>query len=638
MSDAAQAQTQAQTMGFQAEVKQLLKLMIHSLYSHKEIFLRELISNASDALDKLRFEALARPELLQGGGELVINIDADPQARTITVTDNGIGMSRDEAIEHLGTIAKSGTAEFLARMTGDQKQDAQLIGQFGVGFYSSFIVADRVDVYSRRAGLDAAAGVHWQSSGDGEFSVATVELPERGTRIVLHLKEGEQDFADAYRIRSLVRKYSDHIAFPVRMRVQKEEKEEKEKDAAPAYETVNHAQALWTRPRTEVKDEEYKEFYRHITHDFTDPLAWSHGKVEGTKEYTSLLYVPSRAPFDLWHREAARGLKLYVRRVFIMDDAEQFLPLYLRFVKGVVDSADLPLNISREMLQQDAAIDSMRTGLARRVLDLLAKLAKDEPEKYATFWKEFGTVLKEGPAEDHANRERIAKLLRFSSTHTDKAEQDVTLEDYIARMKPEQKEIYFVLADNFAAAKSSPHLEVLRAKGIEVLLLSDRVDEWLVDHLREFDGKQLRNVARGELDIAAIQSDEEKQQRETLSKEHAALVERMKKSLQDRVSEVRVTNRLADSPAVLVLGAHDLGAQMRRILEAAGQKVPASKPALEINVKHPLLQRIESTGEDASFDDLSMLLFEQATLADGGQLAEPAAFVQRLNRLLLTMH
>jgi molecular chaperone HtpG len=635
MSDAAQAQTQAQTMGFQAEVKQLLKLMIHSLYSHKEIFLRELISNASDALDKLRFEALARPELLQGGGELVITIDADPQARTISVTDNGIGMSRAEAVEHLGTIAKSGTAEFLARMTGDQKQDAQLIGQFGVGFYSSFIVADRVDVYSRRAGLDAAAGVHWQSSGDGEFSVATVELPERGTRIVLHLKEGEQDFADAYRIRSLVRKYSDHIAFPVRMQAQKEGQD---KDAAPEYETVNHAQALWTRPRTEVKDEEYKEFYRHITHDFTDPLAWSHGKVEGTKEYTSLLYVPSRAPFDLWHREAARGLKLYVRRVFIMDDAEQFLPLYLRFVKGVVDSADLPLNISREMLQQDAAIDGMRTGLARRVLDLLAKLAKDEPEKYASFWKEFGTVLKEGPAEDHANRERIAKLLRFSSTHADQAEQDVSLEDYVARMKPEQKEIYFVIADNFAAAKSSPHLEVLRSKGIEVLLLSDRVDEWLVDHLREFDGKQLRNVARGELDIGAIQSDEERQQRETLSKEHASLVERIKKSLQERVSDVRVTNRLADSPAVLVLGTHDLGAQMRRILEAAGQKVPSSKPALEINVTHPLLQRIESTSEDTAFDDLAMLLFEQATLADGGQLSEPAAFVQRLNRLLLTMH
>ena len=634
MSDAAQAQNPAQTMGFQAEVKQLLKLMIHSLYSHKEIFLRELISNASDALDKLRFEALARPDLLAGGGELAITIDADTQARTITITDNGIGMSREEAIEHLGTIAKSGTAEFLASMTGDQKQDAQLIGQFGVGFYSSFIVADRVDVYSRRAGLDAAAGVHWQSSGDGEFSVATVDLPERGTRIVLHLKEGEQDFADGYRIRALVRKYSDHIAFPVRMHAQKGGE-----GRAPAeYETVNHAQALWTRPRSEVKDEEYKEFYRHITHDFSDPLAWSHGKVEGTKEYTSLLYVPARAPYDLWHREAARGLKLYVRRVFIMDDAEQFLPLYLRFVKGVVDSADLSLNISREMLQQDAAIDSMRTGLARRVLDLLAKLAKDEPEKYASFWKEFGTVLKEGPGEDHANRERIAKLLRFSSTLADKEEQDVSLEDYVARMKPEQKEIYFVIADSFAAAKSSPHLEVLRSKGIEVLLLSDRVDEWLVDHLREFDGKQLRNVARGELDIGAIQSDEEKQQQETLSKEHSALVERMKKSLQDRVSDVRVTSRLADSPAVLVLGAHDLGAQMRRILEAAGQKTPTTKPTLEINVKHPLLERIESTGEDATFDDLSMLLFEQATLADGGQLAEPAAFVQRLNRLLLTMH
>lgn len=639
MSDAAQAHSQPQTMGFQAEVKQLLKLMIHSLYSHKEIFLRELISNASDALDKLRFEALAQPELLQGGGELVITIDADSKAGTLTITDNGIGMSRDEAIEHLGTIAKSGTAEFLARMTGDQKQDAQLIGQFGVGFYSSFIVADRVDVYSRRAGLDAAAGVHWQSSGDGEFSVETVELAERGTRIVLHLKEGEHDFADAYRIRSLVRKYSDHIAFPVRMQAEKNGKDEaKDEAAAPGYETVNHAQALWTRPRTAVKDEEYKEFYRHITHDFTDPLAWSHGKVEGKKEYTSLLFVPARAPFDLWHREAARGLKLYVRRVFIMDDAEQFLPLYLRFVKGVVDSADLPLNISREMLQQDAAIDGMRTGLARRVLDLLTKVAKDEPEKYTAFWKEFGTVLKEGPAEDHSNRERIARLLRFSSTLADKAEQDVTLEDYVARMKPGQKEIYFVIADSFAAAKSSPHLEVLRSKGVEVLLLSDRVDEWLVDHLREFDGKQLRNVARGELDIDAVQSDEEKQQRETLSKEHAALVERMKKTLQERVSDVRVTNRLADSPACLVLGQHDLGAQMRRILEAAGQKAPDAKPVLEINVTHPLLQRIESTEEAAAFDDLSMLLFEQATLADGGQLAEPAAFVQRLNRLLLTMH
>jgi molecular chaperone HtpG len=615
----------AQTMGFQAEVKQLLKLMIHSLYSNKEIFLRELISNASDALDKLRFEALARPELLGGGGELAITIEADEKARTISVIDNGVGMARDEAIEHLGTIAKSGTAEFLAKLTGDQKRDAQLIGQFGVGFYSSFIVAERVEVYSRRAGTPENAGVHWESRGEGEFSVADVELPERGTRIVLHLKEDDREFADPYRVRALVRKYSDHIAFPVRMRKAEDD---------GGYETVNHATALWARPRTEVKDEEYKEFYRHVTHDFTEPLAWSHGKVEGKKEYTSLLYIPARAPFDLWHREAARGVKLYVRRVFIMDDAEQFLPLYLRFVKGVVDSADLPLNVSREMLQQDPAIDSMRTGLARRVLDLLAKLAKDEPEKYATFWKEFGSVLKEGPGEDHANRERIAKLLRFASTHADRQEQDVSLEDYVGRMQPGQKEIYYVAAESFGAAKSSPHLEVLRKKGVEALLLSDRVDEWLTDHLREFDGKPLRNAARGELDLSALQSEEEKKAQESLSQAHAALVERVKKSLGDRVSEVRVTARLAESPACLVLGEHDLGAQMRRILEAAGQKAPPSKPALEINPTHPLLQRIAAAAEGGETDDLASLLFDQATLAEGGQLADPAAFVQRLNRLL----
>jgi molecular chaperone HtpG len=618
----------AQTLGFQAEVKQLLKLMIHSLYSHKEIFLRELISNASDACDKLRFESLAKPEWLEGGGELTITIDADAAAHTITITDNGIGMTRDEAVEHLGTIAKSGTADFLSRLTGDQKKDAQLIGQFGVGFYSSFIVADRVDVFSRKAGESASAGVHWSSKGDGEFTVETLELPARGTKIVLHLKEGEHDFADDYRIRSLVHKYSDHIAFPVRMR-------KSEKDAE--YETVNHAQALWTRPRTEVKDEEYKEFYRHVTHEFSDPLAWSHGKVEGKKEYTSLLYIPSRAPFDLWHREGARGLKLYVRRVFIMDDAEQFLPLYLRFVKGVVDSADLPLNISREMLQQDPAIDSMRTGLTRRVLDALAKLAKDESEKYATFWKEFGAVLKEGPGEDHANKERIAKLLRFSSTHADKEEQDVSLDDYIARMKPGQTSIYYVIADSFAAAKSSPHLEVLRKKGIEVLLLSDRVDDWLMDHLREYEGKSLRNVARGELDLGEVQTEEEKKEQESLSKEHSELIERLKKSLGDKVSDVRTTIRLADSPACLVLGEHDMGAQMRRILEAAGQKAPSAKPILEINATHPLLQRITSTSDDATFDDLTMLVFEQATLAEGSQLPDPAAFVQRLNRLLLAM-
>ncbi|WP_232831040.1 molecular chaperone HtpG [Peristeroidobacter agariperforans] len=648
MNDTGMHETQTQTLGFQAEVKQLLKLMIHSLYSHKEIFLRELISNASDALDKLRFEALAKPELLEGGAELTITIDADDKAHTITIVDNGIGMSRQEAIEHLGTIAKSGTSDFLAKLTGDQKKDAQLIGQFGVGFYSSFIVAEKVEVFSRRAGLEAGAGVHWVSQADGEFTVSDVELPERGTRIVLHLKEGDHEFADQYRIRSLVRKYSDHIAFPVRMpkpapyKGEDEEKKDdsvvaevKAEDAKPEFETVNAAQALWARPRTELKDEEYKEFYRHVTHDFTDPLAWSHGKVEGKKEYTSLLYIPSRAPYDLWHREGARGLKLYVRRVFIMDDAEQFLPLYLRFVKGVVDSADLPLNISREMLQHDPAIETMKTGLARRVLDMLAKMAKDEPEKYATFWKEFGTVMKEGPAEDHANRERIAKLLRFSSTLADKPEADVSLEEYVGRMKEGQKEIYYVLADNFGAAKSSPHLEVLRKKGIEVLLLSDRVDEWLVDHLREFDGKQLKNVARGELDFAAIQSDEEKKAQEELSKGHTDLVERMKKALTEQVSDVRVTARLADSPACLVLGQYDMGAQMRRIMEAAGQKAPVSKPTLEVNPNHPLLQRIEKTAEDAEFNDLSMLLFEQATLADGGQLPEPAAFVQRLNRLLM---
>jgi molecular chaperone HtpG len=641
---------ETQTLGFQAEVKQLLKLMIHSLYSHKEIFLRELISNASDALDKLRFESLAKPELLEGGGELGIVIDTDPKAHTITITDNGIGMSRQEAIEHLGTIAKSGTADFLSRLTGDQKKDAQLIGQFGVGFYSSFIVAEKVEVFSRRAGLAPSAGVHWVSSGDGEFTVSDIELPERGTRIVLHLKEGDREFTDHYRIRALVRKYSDHIAFPVRMPKEQYQAKDEDKDkkdgaeagqdekaqqAKPELETVNHAQALWARPRTEVKEEEYKEFYRHVSHDFADPLAWSHGKVEGKKEYTSLLYIPSRAPYDLWHREGARGLKLYVRRVFIMDDAEQFLPLYLRFVKGVVDSADLPLNISREMLQQDPAIETIKTGLTRRVLDMLAKMAKDEPEKYQTFWKEFGTVMKEGPAEDPANRERIAKLLRFSSTLTDKPEADVSLEDYVGRMKEGQKEIYYVIGESFAAAKSSPHLEVLRKKGVEVLLLWDRVDEWLVDHLREFDGKPLRNVARGELDFSAIQSEEEKKAQEELSKGHAELIERIKKALTDQVSDVRVTARLADSPACLVLGQYDLGVQMRKIMEAAGQKVPPSKPTLEVNPAHPLLQRIEKTGDEAEFKDLSLLLFEQATLADGGQLPEPAAFVQRLNRLLM---
>ncbi|MET0986478.1 MAG: molecular chaperone HtpG [Steroidobacteraceae bacterium] len=618
-----------ETLGFQTEVKQLLRLMIHSLYSHKEIFLRELISNASDALDKLRFEALAAPDLYQGDTDLNITIEADDKGHTITITDNGIGMSRQEAIEHLGTIARSGTADFLAKLTGDQKKDAQLIGQFGVGFYSSFIVADRVQVYSRRAGLGAAEGVLWESRGDGEFTVSTVELPNRGTRIVLHLKEGEHEFADDFRIRALVRKYSDHIAFAVRMRKQGEKEE--------GYETVNHAQALWTRPRNDLKDEDYREFYRHLTHDYTDPLTWSHAKVEGSKEYTTLLYIPARAPFDLWQREAPRGLKLYVRRVFILDDAEQFLPLYLRFVKGVIDSADLPLNISREMLQQDASIDSIRSGLTRRVLDLLSKLAQDEPDKYKTVWKEFGTVLKEGPGEDFANRERIAKLLRFGSTQTEGDAQEVSLDDYIARMKPGQEQVFFLVADGHNAARSSPHLEKLKQKGIEVLLLWDRIDEWLMDHLREYSGKQFRNIAKGELNLAAVETEEEKKQQEALSKDHVELIARLKKALGDRVTDVKVTSRLVDSAACLVLGEHDMSFHLRRLLEAAGQKAPPTKPVLEVNPQHPLVQRLAQTSADNTFEELGLLIFEQATLSEGGQLQDPAAFVQRLNRLLLSM-
>ena len=636
VNEAEAAMPHKETLGFQAEVKQLLKLMIHSLYSHKEIFLRELISNASDACDKLRFESLANPGLLEDQPELGLTLESDEAAGTITLTDNGIGMTRQEAIDHLGTIARSGTAEFLGRMTGDQKQDAQLIGQFGVGFYSSFIVADRVEVFSRRAGQPASEGVRWESRGEGEFVVETIDKPARGTTIVLHLKDAERDFANDYRLRSLVRRYSDHIAFPVRMRAAAAP----EAQEAPGFETVNHAQALWTRPRNDIKDDDYREFYRHITHDFSDPLAWAHNRVEGAKEYTSLLYIPERAPYDLWHRDAARGLKLYVRRVFILDDAEQFLPSYLRFVKGIIDSVDLPLNVSREMLQDDEAIESIRGAISRRVLDLLAKLAKDEPEKYAAFWKEFGTVLKEGPVEDATNRERIAKLLRFATTQSADAAgdaQSVGLEDYISRMKSGQEAIYYIIADSPAAARSSPHLEVLKRKGIEVLLLSDRVDEWLMDHFREFEGKKLRNIVRGTLDLSGIQTEEEKQAQKSLAGAHTALTERLQKRLADYVDTVVVTSRLTDSPACLVLGEHDIGAQMRRILEAAGQKPPQSKPILEINPEHPLLARIAGLQDGAEFDDLTLLVFEQATLADGGHLPDPAAFVQRLNRLLLSL-
>ncbi len=626
--------TAKETLGFQAEVKQLLKLMIHSLYSHKEIFLRELISNASDACDKLRFESLANPALMGSESDLSIRIELDDQKHTISIIDNGIGMTRQEAIDHLGTIARSGTAEFLGRMTGDQKKDAQLIGQFGVGFYSSFIVADQVEVFTRKAGAAPEEGVHWESRAEGDFNVESVLLPERGTRIVLHLKEAEQEFASDYRVRSLVRRYSDHIAFPVRMK-KPATKDDEGKQESPEFEAVNHAQALWTRNRAELKDEDYKEFYKHVTHDYSEPLAWQHNKVEGAKEYTSLLYLPSHAPFDLYQRDAARGVKLYVRRVFIMDDAEQFLPLYMRFVKGVVDSADLPLNVSRELLQQDESIEAMRGALTRRVLDMLAKLAKEDSEKYAAFWKEFGNVLKEGPAEDFANRERIAKLLRFSSTHDNKQEQAISLDDYVSRMKSGQDKIYYVIADSFSAARSSPHLEVLRQKGIEVLLLSERVDEWLMDHLREFDGKQLRNVARGDLDLSAIEGGEDKQDREALAKDNAELTERIQNLLKEQVSAVRVTTRLSDSPAVLVVGEHDMSPQMRRIMEAAGQKMPATKPTLEINPAHPLLKRLAALPAGDAFNDLATLLQEQAMLANGEQLPEPAAFVQRLNRLLL---
>jgi molecular chaperone HtpG len=623
-----------ETRGFQAEVKQLLRLMIHSLYSDREIFLRELISNASDACDKLRFRALAEPALLEGDAELGIELDFDATARTLSVADNGIGMDRAEVIEHLGTIAKSGTAEFLARLSGDQQKDAQLIGQFGVGFYSSFIVAERVEVFSRRAGTPPEAGVRWESDGSGEFSVEDATLPARGTRVVLHLKTEAAEFADAWRLRALVKRYSDHIGFPVRMPVKPGGKEGA---AAPAgrTEVVNSAQALWTRPRTELKDEDYIEFFKHIAHDSTAPLAWTHNKVEGKREYTTLLYLPARAPFDLWSRDAARGLKLYVKRVFILDDAEQFLPLYLRFVKGVVDSSDLPLNVSRELLQADEEIEAMRGGIARRALDLLAKLAKEETDKYASFWKEFGQVLKEGVAEDPSNRERIAALLRFASTHDAGEQQGESLDAYVGRMRPGQKHIYYVLGDTWNAARQSPHLERLRAKGVEVLLLSDRIDEWMMSYLGEYQGKSFRDVGRGDLDLGELVSAEEKAAEEQGGTDALALCGRLREALSGRVDGVRATQRLAESPACLVRGADEMGAQMRRLLEASGQKLPSTRPTLEINAAHPLLLRLKAMPDGEQFKDFASLLLEEATLAEGGQLAEPAEFVRRLNRLLL---
>ncbi|MVV49109.1 molecular chaperone HtpG [Pseudomonas sp. PB120] len=629
-------ETQKETLGFQTEVKQLLHLMIHSLYSNKEIFLRELISNASDAVDKLRFEALSKPELLEGGAELKIRVSFDKDAKTVTLEDNGIGMSREDAITHLGTIAKSGTADFMKHLSGDQKKDSHLIGQFGVGFYSAFIVADKVDVFSRRAGADASEGVHWSSKGEGDFEVATVEKAERGTRIVLHLKSGEDEFADGWRLRNIIKKYSDHIALPIELPKEVAAAEGEEKPAVE-WETVNRASALWTRPRTEIKDEEYQEFYKHIAHDFENPLSWSHNKVEGKLEYSSLLYVPTRAPFDLYQREAPKGLKLYVQRVFVMDQAESFLPLYLRFIKGVVDSNDLSLNVSREILQKDPIIDSMKSALTKRVLDMLEKLAKNEPEQYKGFWKNFGQVMKEGPAEDFANKEKIAGLLRFASTQGEEGEQVVGLAEYLARAKEGQDKIYYLTGETYAQVKNSPHLEVFRKKGIEVLLLTDRIDEWLMSYLSDFDGKSFVDVARGDLDLGNLDSEEDKKAAEEVAKSKEGLVERLKTALGDSVAEVRVSHRLTDSPAILAIGEQDLGMQMRQILEASGQKVPDSKPIFEFNPAHPLIEKLDNEQSDERFGDLSHILFDQAALAAGDSLKDPAAYVRRLNKLLVEL-
>src|SRR5688572_10546196 len=613
-----------QTLGFQAEVRELLRLMIHSLYSHREIFLRELISNASDANDKLRFESLSKPELMAGDTELAVWIEADKDKGTLSIRDNGIGMSREDAISHLGTIARSGTAEFFKKLSGDQQKDSTLIGQFGVGFYSAFIVADRVEVLSRRAGLPAGEGVRWESKADGEFTVETVELPARGTTIVLHLKDDAKEFLDQWRLRSLVRRYSDHIAFPVRM--------PKEGAATLEYEAVNRGTALWARPKADIKEEEYVEFYRHLSHDQGEPLSWSHNRVEGKRDYTSLIYIPGSAPYDLWQRDGARGLKLYVRRVFIMDDAEQFLPLYLRFVKGVLDSADLPLNVSRELLQADSEVEAMRGALTRRVLDMLGKLAKDEPEKYRAFWKEFGTVLKEGLAEDHANHEKLLPLLRFATTAQQGDEEDTSLATYVSRMQEGQDQIYYVVGESLTAARSHPAIEGLRARNIEVLLLGRRIDAWVMDHLQDFEGKKFKDATRGDLELGEL-AGADKDKVETQLKQSEPLLKRVKDALGDRVSDVRVSTRLKDSAAVLVANEHDMSAPLRRVLEAAGQHAPAGKPVLELNVEHHFVKYLDQRSEADEVNELALVVYEQALLAEGAQLPDPGAFVQRLNRL-----
>ncbi|MEO5376717.1 MAG: molecular chaperone HtpG [Magnetococcus sp. DMHC-6] len=653
MSEAGQKETRQ----FQTEVKKLLDLMIHSLYSNKEIFLRELVSNASDAMDKLRFEALSNDALNEGQTNLEMRITFDKEARTLTISDNGIGMSRDEVINNIGTIAKSGTREFMDALSGDQVKDANLIGQFGVGFYSSFIVADKVTLTTRRAGLNAAEGVRWESTGDGEYLLETIEKTTRGTDVTLHLRKGENDFLDGWRLRSIIRKFSDHVSFPILMEKQDmggpdpgdddeievevdgEEKTKENKEPTPTktpeWEKVNRASALWTRPKSEITEEEYTEFYKHVGHDFEDPLTYLHVHLEGKYEYTLLLYIPKKAPFNMWDRERKHGVKLYVRRVFIMEGAEEILPRYLRFVRGVVDSADLPLNISREILQKNKAVEALRKGCINKIFSTLEQMIQEEPDKYATFWKTFGVVLKEGLVEDYANKERLAKLLRFASTHTDHAEQTVSLADYIVRMKTDQEKIYFVTGETHAAAKSSPHLEIFRKKGIEVLLLSDRIDEWLTTHLTEFEGKTLQAVGKGELDLGKLEDEADKEERKKSEDTFKTLLDQVKKVLGDTVKEVRISHRLTDSPSCLVSGEYDMSASLEKLLKEAGQEVPTSKRTLELNPTHPLVMRLNNEKDQNRVEELSQLLFDQALLSEGGQLEDPAAFVRRLNRLLV---
>ncbi len=626
---------QKETLEFQAEVKQLLNLMIHSLYSNKDIFLRELVSNASDACDKLRFEALGNDGLYDGDTRLLIRVDYDREARTVSVTDTGIGMSRDEVVENVGTIAKSGTRQFFESLTGDQARDTQLIGQFGVGFYSAFIVADKVTLTTRRAGLPAGQGVRWSSGGDGSFTLETVERAVRGTEVVLHLREGEDEFLDDHRLRNIIHKYSDHIPLPIEMQQTATGKDEA--GQAQEYEVVNKASALWTRPRSEISDAEYTEFYKHVAHDFDTPMQWVHSHVEGAQSYISLFYIPARAPFDLYDRDSRHGIKLYVRRVFIMDDAEQLMPYYLRFVRGLVDSSDLPLNVSREILQHNRLIETIRGGSVKKVLGMLESMAANEPEQYAKFWAQFGRVLKEGPGEDFANRERVAKLLRFASTHLDSEQQSVALDDYIGRMKEGQEKIYYVTADSFSAARNSPHLQIFRRKGIEVLLLSDRVDEWLVAHLNEYSGKPLASVARGELDLDQLADGQEQAEAKKTEGEYADLVKQMQEALGERVSEVRISQRLTDSPSCLVAGEHDMAVHMQQLLKQAGHEVPVSRPVLEINPGHALVSRLRTLDDPAAIADWSAILFDEALLSEGGRLEDPVAFVNRVNLLLQSL-